>query len=207
MIVLSHRGYWLQAPEKNQPVAFERSFALGFGTETDVRDCQGRLLMSHDMPGGAEMELDAFLACLDGRKLPLAINIKADGLAVPLRKAMEARGVHDWFVFDMAVPDMRAHFQAGNPVFTRMSEVEREPAWLDAASGVWLDSFGDEWYDMALVAGLLARGKRVCIVSSELHGRPHDALWQQLRTLAGTPGLMLCTDLPEQARAFFGEWA
>lgn len=35
MIILSHRGYWKETHEKNLPIAFERSFSLGFGTETD----------------------------------------------------------------------------------------------------------------------------------------------------------------------------
>ena len=34
MMILSHRGYW---KEKNLPIAFERSFSLGFGTETDYK--------------------------------------------------------------------------------------------------------------------------------------------------------------------------
>ena len=38
MIIISHRGYWKDAAEKNRPVAFARSFDLGYGTETDVRE-------------------------------------------------------------------------------------------------------------------------------------------------------------------------
>jgi len=41
MLVISHRGYWKELAEKNRPIAFERSFALGFGTETDIRDYKG----------------------------------------------------------------------------------------------------------------------------------------------------------------------
>ena len=37
LIILSHRGYWLQTEEKNSRKAFERSFFMGFGTETDIR--------------------------------------------------------------------------------------------------------------------------------------------------------------------------
>ncbi len=38
MIILSHRGYWKEVSEKNKPIAFERSFSLGLGTETYIRD-------------------------------------------------------------------------------------------------------------------------------------------------------------------------
>ncbi len=50
MQVISHRGYWKSAAEKNTTTAFARSFALGYGTETDVRDLNGELVISHDMP-------------------------------------------------------------------------------------------------------------------------------------------------------------
>lgn len=49
MIVLSHRGYWKNSLEKNKFVAFERSFSMGFGTETDIRDFNGELVISHDI--------------------------------------------------------------------------------------------------------------------------------------------------------------
>lgn len=205
MIVLSHRGYWEEANEKNREVAFRRSFDLGFGTETDIRDRNGSLVISHDMPNGSEMTLVDFLEIVDHRNLPLALNIKADGLVVPLKQAMHAGGLSSWFVFDMSVPDMRAYLQAGVPVFARMSEVEREPAWLEQSVGVWLDAFSDIWYDVNHVDALLRSGKRVCVVSSELHGRDAKSLWNMLLPLANHPALMLCTDQPVKAKNFFGE--
>lgn len=80
----------------------------------------------------------------------------------------------------MSVPDMQSYFAAGIQVFTRMSEVEREPVWLDRSSGVWLDSFYSEWYDLSEIQKLTEIGKRVCIVSPELHQRPHKNLWEKL---------------------------
>ena len=50
MIIISHRGYWIQPAEKNTEEAFSRSFERGMGTETDVRDHRGELVISHDMP-------------------------------------------------------------------------------------------------------------------------------------------------------------
>jgi glycerophosphoryl diester phosphodiesterase len=203
MIILSHRGYWKTQAEKNTVTAFERSFDLGFGTETDVRDCKGELVISHDMPQGGEITLDRFLGILGGRDLPLAINIKSDGLAPRLAETMARHGVHDWFVFDMSVPDMRGHLAAGTQVFTRLSEVEPVPAYLEQSAGVWLDMFSHQWYDSSTIAGLLDQGKRVCVVSSELHGRDPAALWDALRSVARHPRLLLCTDEPEAARQYF----
>ena len=55
MIILSHRGYWKLEEERNRAAAFQRSFDLGYGTETDIRDIQGKLVISHDMPRGDEI--------------------------------------------------------------------------------------------------------------------------------------------------------
>lgn len=204
MIVLSHRGYWLEVSEKNQKIAFDRSFDLNFGTETDIRDLNGSLVISHDMPNGKEMELAEFTRIVGDRNLPLALNIKADGLVSSLIHTMQSTKLTNWFVFDMAVPDMRAYLQAGIPVYTRMSEVERSPAWLEQATGVWLDAFHDVWYDADHVKELLDSGKKVCIVSCELHGRNPESLWNMLIPISNHPALMLCTDYPEKAQAFFG---
>jgi hypothetical protein len=58
MQILSHRRYWKMDSEKNTKIAFERSFSLGFGTETDLmRDFGRKIVISHDMPRGGKMTL------------------------------------------------------------------------------------------------------------------------------------------------------
>lgn len=203
MQIISHRGYWRRAAERNLPEAFHRSFDLGFGTETDVRDVAGQLVISHDMPRGWELTLDGLLEIMAGRNLPLAINIKADGLALALKTTFERHGHDNWFAFDMAVPDMRSYLQSGTNAYSRLSEVEPLPAWIDQAAGVWLDAFEGLWFSNAVITELLSRGKQVCVVSAELHGRDHRALWQQLYELRAQNGLTLCTDIPEAAAHFF----
>lgn len=64
MKILSHRGYWKNSDEKNKENAFRRSFSLGYGTETDVRDCRGDLVISHDMPIGNEISCEDFLGAV-----------------------------------------------------------------------------------------------------------------------------------------------
>lgn len=204
MKILSHRGYWKSVDEKNTEAAFCRSFSLGFGTETDVRDLCGKLVISHDIPDEIAMPFSRFLAIAgqSGHPLTLALNIKADGLVDVLKSHLDSHPGLDCFVFDMAVPDMRAYLQAGVPVFTRMSEVEQHPIWLEQAAGIWLDGFGSEWYEMSQIQALLETGKRICIVSPELHKRPHLPLWARLREI-DYDELMLCTDFPEDAASFF----
>jgi hypothetical protein len=209
MKILSHRGYWLDPAEKNTSTSFERSFSLGFGTETDIRDAAGQLVISHDMPSGREQTLAQFLSCADRHHAPhrvttLALNIKACGLAHEVSAHLSVHPQLDCFVFDMAIPDVRPYIQLDIPIFTRMSELEPNPLFLQQAAGVWLDALTTEWYDNTVILKLLDRNKRVCIVSPELHGRPHQKLWEMLHALPDYPGqIMLCTDQPVSASAFF----
>ncbi|WP_426110112.1 hypothetical protein [Massilia sp. PWRC2] len=110
MQILSHRGLWQQAAEKNTMAAFARSFALGFGTETDIRDSAGALVIAHDIPGGGEPALGSVLELMRASACsgPLALNIKADGLQAALSTTMAAYPEIDYFVFDMSVPETLA---------------------------------------------------------------------------------------------------
>jgi glycerophosphoryl diester phosphodiesterase len=204
MIVLSHRGYWRQPDEKNAKVAFERTLRQGFGTETDVRDFDGRLVVSHDPPIKQHDALawSDIVEMFDGSGLPLAVNIKADGLGVLISESFDGRDI-DWFAFDMSGPEMRRYVDLSLPVFTRHSDVEPEPIFYSEAIGVWLDSFGPTWFDCDVIERHLEQGKRVCIVSCELHGRNPDRLWDQLAEIGHSDQkdqLLLCTDRPELAK-------
>ena len=48
--IISHRGFWKNDEEKNTLEAFQKSFSNGFGIETDIRDLDGRIVISHDVP-------------------------------------------------------------------------------------------------------------------------------------------------------------
>lgn len=207
MEILSHRGHWLTKAERNAPVALARSFEGGFGTETDLRDLAGALVVAHDppLPGAlAAEELFALHARL-GPGLPLALNVKADGLQAMTVALLERFAVRDAFVFDMSIPDTIQWLKTPVPVFVRHSDVEPEPPLLDRAAGIWLDGFAADWWAPATILRHLEAGRRVCLVSPELHGRPHLPVWEILamRGLDATEGLMLCTDHPTDARRFF----
>lgn len=201
MQIISHRGYWLEPAEKNSRAAFERTLKAGFGTETDVRDLAGRLVVSHDPPTGGEMGWGELLAMFEGSGLPLAVNVKADGLAPQLAQAFAASAT-PWFAFDMSGPQTVVFARQGLPFYTRHSDVEPEPILYAEAAGVWLDAFtNDQWIRPELVRRHLDAGKAVCVVSSELHGRDPASLWDRLAGLKGEGRVTLCTDRPEDAKA------
>lgn len=206
MEIISHRGYWREPVEKNSVTAFRRSFDLGFGTETDVRDLGGVSVISHDPPKGGELSYADFVGLAAEGLFTLAINIKADGLASVVCDAMAGIDRTRWFVFDMSIPDTRAQLDAGNPVYMRMSEVEPDPPYLDRAAGIWLDAFQEDMWRIEAGEALRTRGIPICIVSPELHRRQHLEFWGALKRspLARDAGVILCTDLPEDAATFFG---
>ncbi|MDR1996782.1 MAG: phosphodiesterase [Candidatus Margulisbacteria bacterium] len=205
MIILSHRGLWKSADEKNTAAAFQRSFDLGFGTETDVRDYKGELVISHDIPAGGELSFADFLKLLRGRDLPLAINIKADGLADKIQETLQKFQHANYFTFDMSLPDLVYQVQKGLTVFTGLSDLNRSAPLLEKSAGVWLDAFESLWYTPAIILDLLNQGKKVCAVSADLHKRDNAAQWKMLKDsgLHRQDGVLLCTDFPEKAGEYF----
>ena len=209
MKILSHRGYWGTNRAPNSLEAFEASFSLGFGTETDLRDHCGRLVIAHDPPVGEQViAVEAMLACHKALApdAPLALNIKADGLQPLLEPLLARFGVKHCFLFDMSVPDTVRSLSRGLPCFTRQSDLETDPVLVDRCNGVWMDAFADDaWITIAVIDGHLAAGRQVCLVSPELHGRDPQGLWMRLRGegISRRHGVMLCTDQPEEASEFF----
>lgn len=200
MQIISHRGYWKTPAEKNGRAAFARTLELGFGTETDVRDLGGELVVSHDPPQGGEIAWRELLDLFDGHGLPLAVNIKADGLAPMLKAAFAGRST-PWFAFDMSGPETVRYAREGLPFYTRHSDVEPEPILYEQAAGVWLDDFAGGWITPDAVSRHLDAGKAVCVVSPELHGRDPQAMWEQLTLFESEAAVTLCTDRPEEAKA------
>ena len=206
MRIISHRGYWKTPAEKNTIHAFQRSFALGFGTETDIRDLKGELVISHDMPTGDEIRFEEFLALASSyqhiNSLTLALNIKSDGLLAPLETILAKYKHLDIFVFDMSVPDSRSYLNSGLSTFMRMSEVEKTAAWLDQAEGIWLDGFTQHLVRQHNALLNSEQRQKLCVVSPELHGRDQMELWPLLNSFTHYESLILCTDSPEKAAKF-----
>ncbi len=210
MRIISHRGYWKNSAEKNTIAAFTRSFSAGFGTETDFRDHQGELFVAHDPPSSkpsvtAGEFFDTLLRI--NPSLPVAINVKSDGLQKMFKAVLERFLIDDYFLFDMSIPDTVCCLDAGLRVYTRQSDIEPHPLLYDQVAGVWMDSFGDEsWITVDTIERHLDTGKGVCLVSPELHGRSYLPFWNCLLNdrLVHRPNLMICTDCPDQAREFFG---
>lgn len=206
MQLLAHRGLWNQPEEKNALQALSASFDIGVGIETDIRDCDGTLVVSHDPPrASGALQLEVLLQTYV--KYPtrpmLALNIKADGLHAPLMAALQQHGIDHYFVFDMSIPDTLGYQRLQMPFAARISEYEPNNVLAQSAAWTWVDAFHGEWFDNALIEYWLEQGKRVAVVSPELHHRPHLPLWRKLKSLHDQSQVYLCTDLVVEAKEFF----
>jgi glycerophosphoryl diester phosphodiesterase len=207
MKILSHRGFWESEREKNTIESLERSFKAGFGAETDIRDLSQNLVISHDPPQYPILTIDSFFklyTSIDGDLL-LALNIKADGLQKLLKEKIEQYLVTNYFVFDMSIPETLQYIKNEFNVFSRQSEFEEEPLFYEKITGVWLDCFTHDWIREEVIHNHLKHGKKVCIVSPELHKRDYHMFWEQLAKMSvlKDENFLLCTDFPLIARDFF----
>lgn len=207
--ILAHRGCWDKSVDKNSFEALNSALDAGFGVETDFRDCNGVMVVSHDPPEGDVLEARTFLELyveLDasGR---IGFNIKADGLQKSLLEMLLEIGIplKNCYAFDMSVPDTLGYIASGFPIYTRLSEYEKAPPFLNLSNGVWIDSFTGNFAQVAEAQKILASGNRACIVSPELHQRDYHTLWDEIAVagLHENPLFELCTDFPLAAHDFF----
>ncbi len=209
MQIISHRGYWKTTEEKNTKKAFQRSFAAGFGLETDLRDFNGEIVISHDMPLAVEMTLENFfdlcLSAFSEQSLPLALNIKSDGLQKKLLTAIKKYDIQNYFIFDMSFPDLKISLEAGLNVFGRLSEFEHDLPFYENLKGIWLDTFNGVWFEKKDILNHHNAGKTIAIVSGELHNRPYKQEWEIIKNMGihQLESILLCTDFPEEAKTFF----
>jgi hypothetical protein len=210
MIVLSHRGYWKNDMEKNSITAIKRSFELGFGVETDIRDYKGELVISHEISDENCVTVKELFEVYmkDGKSLPLALNIKADGLQVKLKELLIKYRIKNYFIFDTSIPDGLYYLKYDINYFTRQSEYEKYPSLYADSIGVWLDEFREHWIGKMEIQQHINNNKEVCIVSPELHKRTYKKEWghyKEIEQQLNIINLMICTDYPEAAREFFNE--
>jgi len=208
--IISHRGFWKETNQQNTLASFAQSFQSGFGVETDIRDYDGMLVISHDIPKKENklIRLDRFFELYKQSdcEVPLALNIKSDGLTLLLKEQLTKYEIQNYFVIDMSVPDMLNYLKCSLNCYTRQSEIEITPALYNDSIGVWLDEFYSDWITEDLIIKHIQNKKRVCIVSPELHGRSYAEEWKKYKSIFQrnfSIDITICTDYPAKARKFF----
>ena len=213
MKIIAHRGKWSRTNEKNSRESFVRAFTDGYGIETDIRDCNGSIVISHDPPLTDDTNLltfDDFLCTYNDLNSTsmLALNIKSDGISEKVKFYLEKHKIVNYFTFDMSVPDFLAYKKNNLDVFCRASEFEDPKLLQGLTNGLWLDSFSTSYYEDMDLSLFLTEWSKIAIVSPELHGFDKDIFWSKLRKLVTSVNnkfIYLCTDFPDLAKEYFNE--
>lgn len=197
--IFAHRGLWKEGGAvPNSLEAFRMAFDHGFSVETDLRDCCGEVFISHDpvLDSNETPKLVDFLAL--AREYPhcaLALNIKSDGIGVPVSSV--SNGTNDYFFFDMSIPETLKYKRLDLAVASRTSELENLP--LEVEKTIWLDAFfSDPKIEfIADVLGAAQPDATVVLISGELHDRDHLEFWELIKSkFISDQRLAICTDFP-----------
>ena len=201
-LIYSHRGYWQRFDEQNTLLAISKAEQNNYGAEIDVRSHKGVIQLSHDPLEHSEYCTINEIADL---QLPLAINLKEDGVLELIDKSGVLSNNKDSFVFDGSIPQMLIARKKGMSHALRISEYERTVAW--EPDFIWLDSFETDWWlgDPKILE--LFGSSKVIVVSAELHSRDPNEMWTALRLLMKKKEVNfgICTDLPQVFQEFMHE--
>lgn len=205
--IIAHRGVWNENHEKNSVGAFKKALENGFGIETDLRDFNGNIVISHDIPSKTCITFKEFMGIVqEYPSQTLALNIKSDGLQHLIKNNLSIDT--QYFFFDMSVPDTLGYAKNDLEFFTRYSDIEPYPSLVNDATGIWVDNFSSNILDIDAVVRFLDLNKKIVLVSPELHGFEYNVYWEQLlKYLKQNPCkakyVGLCTDKPFNAREYF----
>ena len=210
--IVAHRGLWTVSKEKNSPEAISRALKQGFSLETDFRDHNGKIIISHDPKKLKEKvfsfnEFIKLSSKFSSSKTLIAANIKADGLAYLLTKKKELK-IKNFYFFDMSIPDHISFINSGFNSLARVSDLEDPKLkFSKLTDGFWIDFFFDETEIIKNINYCLSKNKKTILVSSELHHKDKTKMWNSIYNagLFKNKNFYLCTDLPYEALTFFNE--
>lgn len=177
--------------EPNSKEAIVKAISQGFAVETDIRDCSGEVVVSHDPVSIGDFTLKDLLQI----KGKYALNVKSDGLSPLLN---ELSSYSEYFLFDMSIPEYQKFLKSNLNVFGRISEYEGIDQYKQAP-GYWVDGFLSDWWCTPEILGELSQTDlEYVFVSPELHGRNPEITWRAFAPyFRGSENFALCTDHPD----------
>ena len=211
----------------NSKEALFNAIKLGDGVETDIRDYNGQLVIAHDMPSAQSQHLtleELFIYYKNcNASSCLALNIKSSGLASALQTLLAKYEITNYFTFDMATPDILDYIKHNIHFYMRDSEIEqidKNNILYKPCSGVWIDQlYADAYHRITynMLEAYIQDDKVVAIISPDLSttwGRKDNLYleawkvyldyFKQLKQSGyDLSKVMLCSDLPLQAKLYF----
>ncbi len=199
--IFAHRGFWREGGSSpNSLESLNSAFEEGFAVETDVRDQQREIVISHDPCGTSTYNSFNWELLALGR---IAINIKSDGLVPGFTDLTDHIRDSQSFVFDCSFPQIMQFRNASIPHALRISEFERELPWKPEY--IWLDAFNDDWWIKDVKIRKMMDEIPTVIVSPELHAREFLKVWEEFSNLTKeVESIGICTDFPHQLSSSLG---
>jgi hypothetical protein len=212
--LLAHRGDWLKGDlNPNSSEALLSALKAGFGIETDLRDLNRRVVISHDPPTGIEDLLTDFLyraiEIQNSKQALFALNIKSDGLDQLLFQDLSLLTGLDHFFFDMSTPELVKFDRLGLKIGLRVSEFENLFGQLSITknpAAFWIDGFRGDWWSSSILEELEKTEVKLVFVSPELHRRDPSRFWDFF--VSGYQegrNWYLCTDYPWEVLELMGD--
>jgi hypothetical protein len=201
-LIYAHRGMWQTPDQQNSIQAIEDSRIHGFGVETDFRSNNHSLVVSHDPCGDSGLlAVDE----IDFSEIPVAMNIKEDGLLNQYQSFLKKYPNKHTFLFDGSIPEMVKIKEKGLPHALRLSEYETELPW--EPQFLWIDGFYSNWWINSKRIFSLLEKHFVVFVSPELHKREFESAWEFFNVLESKQiaRFGICTDYPGELKAKFNE--
>ncbi len=203
--LICHRGLWLKTVEQNTKISFERAIDNKFGIEMDIRDYNGKIIISHDPVNTKKVYyfnnfIKDFSKRINKNQTILALNIKSDGLSEILKKILKKYSIKNYFVFDMSVPELIQYKKKKIKFFERFSNYEKNLVFNKSSDGIWVDNFFGQYNFPKLKVK-----KVICFVSPECHLKKHKRamFWSRLKKFRSNTNIFLCTDFPFLAKRYF----
>lgn len=199
-LIYAHRGMWQSPDQQNTRQSIEAARISGFGVETDFRSKNKSLVISHDPFD----DLNILAANeIDFSDIPVALNIKEDGLSTQYQAFLQRYPSQHSFLFDGSIPEMLKIKDNELPHALRLSEYETELPWH--SQFLWIDGFNSDWWIKSSQILNLVEKHFVVFVSPELHGREFEGAWDFFYLLhsKAIAHFGICTDYPEKLRLIF----
>lgn len=168
-----------------------------FGVEIDIRSHGKNLILHHDPFEQGEL-IEDWIRSYNHRTLIL--NVKEEGLEIPLLKLMKQYKINDFFFLDQSFPFlMKTAINGECRCAVRVSEYENIETVLSLKGiieWVWVDCFTRFPLTKKEFDKLKDAGFKLCLVSPELQGRvdpAHVIDFRQNIELMGIKGDAVCT--------------
>lgn len=209
--IYAHRGCWADEAEHNSINSILNAIKSGFSIETDVRDFIGKLIISHDPAREFNLSMQDLVLetneIFSKGKNKIALNIKSDGLSsLMLYDESINKFIKKFcYVFDMSIPDLMQYREKSFNYLIRYSEHEDNFSLYDHSSGIWFDSFDQNYSGLKMILEKYSN-KNIIFVSPELHGKNKDYFWDMVKDFNyhKNDNFCLCTDYPNEAAEYFG---